>query len=346
MREHFDFKDICLVPETISEIDSRQEIDTFTPEYYLPIMVSPMDTVVNESNYKNFEDNGMMVCLPRGVKLNQTKSRVFTSLSLDEFESFVEDYIVGIFPKERTYILVDIANGHMRKLYNLVEKFMSHRRPDLEHEIMIGNIANPSTYNEYAKLGVDYVRVGIGGGSGCLTSANTGVHFPMASLIDDCYQHKVSKGYTTKIVADGGFRNYDDIIKAIALGADYVMLGGVLNKTLESCGNNYLFKRIKISQSLANYIWYNSKFLKKHLYKSFRGMSTKEVQKKWGKEVLRTSEGISKFNKIEYTTFQWVNNFNDYLSTAMSYTNSINLEEFRKTNYVKITQNALNRFYK
>ena len=68
--------------------------------------------------------------------------------------------------------------------------------------------------------------------SGCLTSANTGVHFPMASLIHECYQYKKKGNYNTKIVADGGFRNYDDIIKAIMLGADYVMLGGILNKCL------------------------------------------------------------------------------------------------------------------
>jgi hypothetical protein len=268
------------------------------------------------------------------------------SLSLDEFETFVDDYSVGIFPKGRVSILVDIANGHMRKLYKLVDKFLSHRRVDLGHEIMVGNIANPQTYGEYAKLGVDYIRVGIGGGSGCLTSANTGIHYPMASLINECFEIKQSNGYKTRIVADGGFRNYDEVIKAISLGADYVMLGGILNKSLESCGHNFLFKKIKVSQSIANYIWYNVPFLKKHLYKSFRGMSTKEVQKKWGREVLKTSEGISKFNKVEYTVPQWINNFNDYLSSAMSYTDSINLDSFREARHEHITENALKRFYK
>jgi hypothetical protein len=168
----------------------------------------------------------------------------------------------------------------------------------------------------------------------------------MASLINECFEIKKSNGYKTRIVADGGFRNYDEIIKAISLGADYVMLGGILNKSLESCGQNYLLKKIKISQSIAEYIWNNVPFLKKHLYKSFRGMSTKEVQKKWGREVLKTSEGISKFNKVEYTVPQWINNFNDYLSSAMSYTDSINLDSFREARHEHITENALKRFYK
>ena len=75
-------------------------------------------------------------------------------------------------------------------------------------------------------------------------------------------------------------------------------------------------------------------------------MSTKEVQKKWGKEKLITSEGISKYNKVEYTLDKWVENLEDYLKSAMSYTNSKNLEEFKETEYVFITENALKRYNK
>lgn len=181
--------------------------------------------------------------------------------------------------------------------------------------------------------------------SGCLTSANTGVHFPMASLIYECYQYKKKESYNTKIVADGGFRNYDDIIKAIMLGADYVMLGGILNKCLESCSTTKLFG-ISLSENLSKYIWNNHKWLRKNLKKSFRGMSTKEVQKKWGRINLKTSEGIVKTNPVEYTLGQWTENFKDYLKSAMSYTNSKTLDEFRESEFVFITKNALNRFNK
>ena len=75
-------------------------------------------------------------------------------------------------------------------------------------------------------------------------------------------------------------------------------------------------------------------------------MSTKEVQKKWGKTKLTTSEGIIKYNKVEYTLEGWVNNFKDYLKSAMSYTNSKNLEEFKGSEFVFITKNALDRFQK
>jgi len=337
----FDFKDITIIPENVTTISSRRLIYPYDDLMYLPLMVSPMDTVVDEKNYELFELNLIPVCMPRNSK---DCPGTFKSISLDEFETYVDWYIENNNFGE-VKILVDIANGHIEKLHKLCKKFVKNRK-DKNHVLMVGNIANPKTYKQLAKIGVDYVRVGIGGGSGCLTSANTGVHYPMASLINECFEIKKSNKYKTRIVADGGFRNYDEIIKAISLGADYVMLGGILNKTLESCGQNYLFNKIKISQSIAEYIWNNVPFLKKHLYKSFRGMSTKEVQKKWGREVLKTSEGISKFNKVEYTVPQWVNNFNDYLSSAMSYTDSINLDSFREAKYEHITENALKRFYK
>jgi IMP dehydrogenase/GMP reductase len=338
----FDFKDITLVPETLSTISSRSEINIFTENGTLPIIVSPMDTVVNHLNYERFLDNNLEVCLPRGEFTYDNE--VFTSISLYDFEVIISSHQKFEKLPVHKKILIDIANGHMSKLYDLCKYFIENIKTT--HQLMIGNIANPTTYEKFAELGVDYIRVGIGGGSGCLTSANTGVHFPMASLISECYQIKKKRGYKTYIVADGGFRNYDDIIKALALGADYVMLGGVLNKCLESCSPIYLGKLIPISNSLSNYIWYNHPTIRKMMYKKFRGMSTKEVQKKWGKDKLITSEGISKYNKVEYTLNKWIENLQDYLKSAMSYTNSKTLEEFKETEYVFITQNALKRFDK
>ena len=336
----FDFKDITIVPETISTIKSRKEVHPYNGALYLPVMVSPMDTVVDENNYRLFEDNNIPVCMPRG---HQDYPNTFKSISLDEFETYVDWYITNnSFGEVR--ILVDIANGHIEKLHKLCKKFVKNRK-NPNHVLMVGNIANPKTYEEFAKIGVDYVRVGIGCGSGCLTSANTGIHYPMASLIHECFQYKQKGNYDTKIVADGGFRNYDDIIKAIMLGADYVMLGGILNKCLESCATTKLF-RFSLSKKTAKYVWNNHKNLRKYMKKSFRGMSTKEVQRKWGREKLKTSEGIVKTNPVEYTLEQWVENFSDYLKSAMSYTNSRTLNEFRKSKFVFISENALKRYNK
>ncbi len=340
-KKKFDFKDITIVPEIVSSISSRKEINIFTEDKKLPLIVSPMDTVVDNENYFKFLNKDMVVCLPRGEsQIND----VFWSLSLEDFDLIIYNEII-MEADEPVHILVDIANGHIEKLHNLCEKFVKQNKKNI-HKLMVGNVANPKTYATLSEIGVDYVRVGIGGGSGCLTSANTGIHYPMASLINESFKLKKTNNYKTKIVADGGFKNYDDIIKALALGADYVMLGGILNKTLESCSQTKLFNLIPLNENISNTIWIKYPFLRKYMYKNFRGMSTKEVQRKWGKLKLTTSEGISKTNKVEYTLSQWVYNFNDYLRSAMSYTNSRNLEDFKNCEIVFITKNALERFDK
>jgi len=348
----FDFKDISLVPNKITNIYSREKINSRTSRNFLPIMAAPMDTVVNINNANEYVLNSIMPCLPRigeGVPPRFNNDSMFVSMSLNDFSFFLNEYSSYKGHSGIIKILVDVANGHMSHLHGIIQKFIDLRREFgkiNEHQIMVGNIANPETYEEYAKMGVDYVRVGIGGGSGCLTSANTGVHYPMASLIAECYVLKVENGYQARIVADGGFKNYDDIIKALALGADYVMLGGIFNQCIESCGDTKLFKYITIPNHIAKDIWYRAPFMRKFMYKSFRGMSTKEVQKSWGKTYLKTSEGIVKTNKINYSLSQWTENFESYLKSAMSYTDSTTLDEFKKSDYIFITQNALNRFDK
>jgi len=343
MERKFDFKDITIIPETISSISHRYEINPKTKEGTLPLMVSPMDTVVDMFNYKYFVNQDFEVCLPRNIRIHDND--VFISMSLDEFEDYIEWYSVKTKHADKFKILVDIANGHMERLYKATKKFYEIRK-STEHKIMVGNIANPKTYEIFAKLNVDYIRVGIGGGSVCLTSANTGIHYPMASLINEIYQIKKNNNFQTQIVADGGFRNFDDIIKAIALGADYVMLGGILNKCLESCSDTKLFNKIKLSSEMSLTLWQKYPKIRKFMTKSFRGMSTKEVQKKWNRQIIKTSEGISKTNKVEYTLEQWSKNFQDYLKSAMSYTNSKNLDEFKGSDFIFITENALNRYNK
>jgi hypothetical protein len=89
---------------------------------------------------------------------------------------------------------------------------------------------------------------------------------------------------------------------------------------------------------------YKNKF---PLYKRHVGMSTKEIQKIWGNKKLKTSEGIAKWNKVEYSFDGWVENFNDYLKSAMSYLNCANLKELKeKASFIFITENSFKRFYK
>lgn len=355
----YDFDDILIEPTKFSTIRSRKEITIKDEMGFLPLMTAPMDTVISEKNYHLFEELGIRSVLPRNPNKLEISYERFLSYGLDEFDEIFIKNDLKIEDGKQVYALIDIANGHMNILFELAYKSKNKYGDKLV--LMVGNVANPETFGEYCKIGVDYVRIGIGNGGGCLTTVQTGVGYPMASLIRDCKNElTILKNHDkrdinqpiikTKIVADGGFKTYSDVIKALALGADYVMLGSILNKCLESSGET-----TRVSDALGNMEtvnqfsghaldYFNAEI---PLFKTFRGMSTKEVQKAWGKDDLKTSEGVVRLNKVEYTLKGWVSNFDSYLRSAMSYTGKIKLENFiGKVNVNLISQNAFKRFNK
>ncbi len=332
----FDFDDVLIQPAITSQIRSRSSINYHYNQSSLPIFASPMDTVIDEDNYQLFLDLGINVCLPRGVKGKKDECKaqyLFESISLNEAEA------IQAGDQPASHLLIDIANGHMVALTKAIRKIKSLHP---ETKIMAGNIAHPASYMELSQAGADFIRVGIGNGAGCLTTQNAALGFPMASLIYEINQLKQTHKLKSKIVADGGFKEYADIIKGLALGADYIMLGSVFNKAIESSGYNYLWN-IRIPAKLANYLF--KKDFK--IYKYFRGMSTKEVQKKWGRKKLNTSEGVVRTRLAKYTLQGYVENLEHYLKSNMSYCDTQTLKQYiGRVNFNLITTNARNRFAK
>lgn len=329
------FNDICLVPAVISEIEHRSECNPYLNNSMLPLFTAPMTSVIDENNWQIFRENKINTIIPRSVSFQTRHSLymdTFVAVSLSEFEDLIE-YDK---PIATIYICVDIANGHMKKLLDLCKQAKEKFGDKIQ--IMAGNIANPDTYLEYAKAGIDYIRVGIGTSPICTTSANSGVHYPMVSLLTEINRCKsiveawIDHGdseYTLvpKIVADGGFSNFDQIIKALAIGADYVMLGKIFAMSKEACGEVVPTK--------------DEKYMRKYY-----GMSTKKAQAEFGNTELKTAEGIETLVPIKYTLAGWCDNFISYLRSAMSYTNSRNLNEFKNTQYEQISANSFNAYYK
>jgi IMP dehydrogenase/GMP reductase len=352
----FDFDDILICPAVQSSVDSRKTVRVLDENGMLPLFTAPMDTVIEMDHRKLFTDNQIYPMIPR----TQTKNfnagdcqRVndWIALSLDQVEKlFIAETQEP--NHEPVRVCIDIANGHMKRLTAVVEKAKDKFNDRLI--LMAGNVANPETFIELSKAGADYVRVGVGNGSGCSTSVHTGIGYPLASLIHDIHQSKEKHTMKfAKVVADGGIKKYADIIKVLALGADYVMCGGIFNKALESAGNTYAANKKfegytvpgdqvdQYSDEVKTAFKMGSLF-----YKKFRGMSTKEVQAHLGNE-LRSSEGVTRMIQVEYTISGWVENFKDYLSSAMSYTDSKDLDGFiGKPHWNLITQNSFNRFNK
>lgn len=352
----FDFNDILINPERITDISSRYADINNRRNGMLPLMTAPMDTVVGLENVFDYLKHGVMVILPRTIKYEDYlkfrakykithSENIFVSFGLNEIIDIIQnDQTIQYFNNQEN-ILIDIANGHMRKIADVC-KTIYKKRPDIK--LIVGNIGNPEAILNFAECkNIFGVRLGIGNGNACLTTKNSGVGYPMASLIAETYicKEKYETMHNNKlpqIIADGGMRDYSDIIKAINLGADYVMLGSIFNKSLESSGYNY-FRGIKVSQKIANFLYKHGFTINKH----FRGMSTKKAQKAMGKKELKTSEGVVRYRKVEYTLKGWIDNFNHYLRNAMSYSNTKTLYDFTgKQNFNQITMMSYDRFNK
>lgn len=348
----FDLDDISIVPTISSEIDSRSWCIVKTKfnngEYTFPLMAAPMDTVVCDKNLERYILQDVIPCMPRELKTDYgDRNKYFQSFGLYEIESELYS-TTDMRDKNAFYnypnVLIDIANGHMARLV-MVVKDIKDRYPHIK--LMVGNVAHPLTYKNLALAGADYVRCSIGTGAGCTTAANVAINYPIGSLILECAEIKKQSDLKTKIVADGGTRDFADIFKALALGADYVMMGSIFNKCMESAGFNYLktpLGRIRIrNYDIARTLWKWGL----PIYKKYRGMSTKAVQRSWGKTKLVTAEGITKYQKVEYTLDQWVKNFKEYFSSNMSYSGIKTLEDFiGEADWVFITDKARKRFEK
>ena len=215
-----------------------------------------------------WESNNLIPILPRNIDLEIRKDYImqgkWVALSLDEFEDlFINNDDILESVSVKPHILIDVANGHMTRLGNMCRTAKKMWGNNLI--LMCGNIANPRTYTLVSEAGVDYVRCSIGSGSCCTTSSNTGIHYPIASLLDEINniknERKKSGDFYSKVIADGGIRNFNDVIKALALGADYVMIGGLFNTILESAaepidGDDVLFNNNMYKHHIDNILSY------------------------------------------------------------------------------------------
>ena len=359
----YGYNDINIVPEISSSIEHRSEckLEPF-------LFTAPMSSVVNLDNMYDFLACGIIPIIPRNIDFITRKeyiqtfkrepfsnnSQIFVALSLEETNNiFIKRPIRTIINSSNPlYICIDIANGHMQKLLDTIKKLKELYGEKIV--IMSGNIANPETYKLYEEAGCDYIRCGIGGGAGCITASNTGVYYPLFSLLEETYRIKKSINGKCKIIADGGIRNYCDIQKAL-LYADYVMLGSMLNKAIESAGKTTygksyfitkkgkkilnIFRTIfefgkEVSKEKYDSVLKRIKSGKLEVWKSFYGMSTKRAQSEMGNKKLKTSEGIEFSQKVEYSLKDFIDNENSYLKSAMSYTNSKTLDEYKDKKWV------------
>jgi IMP dehydrogenase len=223
-------------------------------------------------------------------------------------------------------LVIDTAHGHSKGVV-IALKTIKKKHP--KTDIIVGNIATGDAAKYLVEAGADAVKVGIGPGSICTTRVVAGVGFPQLSAVMEVA--KAIKGTGVPIIADGGIRHTGDIPKAIAAGADSVMLGSLLAGTKESPGETIIFEGRK--------------------FKSYRGMGSVEAMTKGSKDRYfqdveddvkkLVPEGIVGRVPYKGEVFETMHQFIGGLRAGMGYCGSKNINTLKEAKFVKITSSGI-----
>lgn len=161
----YGYGDVCIIDAITSSIESRSKCNT-RKDGMLPIFTAPMSSLVSEKNYSLFQDNGIIPMIPRNIDINKrnefVKQGIWVSYSLSEFRNFISE---NESVNEGTKICIDLAKGNLDTIFVLAKEAKDKYGDNII--LMSGNIANPETYKEYCRAGIDFVRLSIGSGAGC-----------------------------------------------------------------------------------------------------------------------------------------------------------------------------------
>ena len=239
----FSYDDIILVPNH-SFLKSRSDANTsinFLDKFFkLPIIPSNMEDVIDRSNALMLSENEYFYIFHRFGKYgngdpvhsfvananNNNWKLISASIGVgDESLSVLNDIKSNNYKVH--YWTIDVAHADHENVKSVIS-FIKQNFPNVK--IIAGNVATADGYKYLCDLGVDAVKVGIGGGSICTTRYKTGFHVPTACAVWECAQ----LGLDVPIIADGGARHYGDVAKALVLGATMVMSGGWFASCLDS----------------------------------------------------------------------------------------------------------------
>jgi len=225
-------------------------------------------------------------------------------------------------------VIIDTAHGHTKNVVSVL-KNVKAKFPKLE--VIVGNIATAAAAKYLVEAGADAVKVGIGPGSICTTRVIAGVGYPQFSAVLEVAN--AIKGSGIPVIADGGIRYTGDIPKAIAAGADCVMLGSLLAGTKESPGETIIYEGRK--------------------FKSYRGMGSIEAMKQGSKDryFQDVEDDINKLvpegivGRVPYKgeLYESIHQFVGGLRAGMGYCGAKNIETLKNTGqFVKITASGIN----
>lgn len=312
------YDDISLIPTQISGIKSRKEVDTTSNflgiKLSVPIISSPMESVTGIEMAKELYNLGCIGIVNRfdssldELLKNKNGIRKITAISIalntpiDTVKKLAEG---------RRIICIDTANASNREVLKKTEQV----KKNVSIKVIVGNIAHGASLKQLVDAGADGVRVGIGSGSVCSTSIQTGIGIgQVSSILNVLFARKENK-LKIAIIADGGIKGAGDVAKAIALGADAVMLGRLLAGTRETPG-----EVIRYSDQL---------------WKKYRGSASFGVKMK--NEFIEGEETMVAYKGAVQNV---VNAISDGLRSSMSYMNCRTIDDLRKIETFAVLSNS------
>jgi len=321
------FDDVLLIPKysdlKLSEIDVSTRI-TRRLKLKIPIISSPMDTVTGERTVLALGKIGGLGVLPRNLDLDATLKIVDRALE----EKVPVGVAVGPFDDDRvekavergaSIIVIDTAHGYSKNVIEATRRF----KKEYGIDIMSGNVVTGEAAEALIEAGADSLRVGIGPGHACTTREIAGIGVPQLTAV--AWVADVASEYGVSVVADGGVEKPADIVKALAVGADAVMLGYLLAGTDEAPGDIIVIGGKR--------------------YKKYRGMGSRGAlasgSVRYG-DFKKVPEGIEGFVEYRGPLREVVDFLIGGLKQGMGYVGARNLAELReKAEFVCITSQGL-----
>jgi len=311
------FDDVLLVQQQ-SDISSRKDINLapIKPildfDLKLPYIASPMSTVSESEMASKIGELGALAIIHRynsideQVKICQNIKNVPYGAAIGVLDTL--ERAEQLYNKAGCRLFcIDVAHGFNTNVYNAIRELQKWSNNKKIH-IMAGNIATYEGFAYLSEAGASSIRSGIGPGSICETQVQTGHGMPQLASILDIVKGMRPYNSNTILIADGGIKNSGDVAKALAAGADYVMMGSVFSGTDEAPG-----QFIKTADG--------------RMVKPYNGMASKESQIQW-KGTFSSLEGISSFSTRKGSVADVIDELNRGLKSALSYSGATNLSDF------------------
>ena len=334
IKDSLTFDDVTLVPQYSAVLPTETTIDcklSKSLNLKIPLLSSAMDTVTESRMSIALAKLGGIGVIHRNLSIEKQINEV----QKVKKKNYLVGAAIGVNDKDleraeelanikTDLIVIDTAHGHTQKVLAMIKKIKKKLK---NSTLCVGNIATGKAAEFLADSGVDIVKVGIGPGSICTTRLVAGIGVPQLSAIIDV--KKSLKKYKTKIISDGGIKFSGDLAKAIAAGADAIMIGSLFSGTTESPG-----KIIK----------YKGK-----LYKNFRGMGSvgamnagsadRYYQKKFKDITKYVPEGVEGMVKFKGSVKEIIYNLVGGLRSSMGYLGAKTINDLQmKGQFLKISK--------